>query len=85
MRRSYYDAKEDLRIVATRKNEAGIITDFKLNDGRVLSKEEAVNVCKREGIIGVNVGRTRGEHPREILRANPTNDPSKALENLPEF
>lgn len=73
------------KIVATRKSNAGIITDVKLNDGRVLSKQKAILVAKKEGIEGVNVGRTRGENRAEILRANPTNDPSKALSNLPSF
>lgn len=72
-------------IVAVKKNEAGIITDFKLSDGRELSKQEAVNVAKTEGIDGVNVGRTRGDNPTEILRANPTNNTAKALTNLPTF
>lgn len=72
-------------IIATKKNEAGIITDFKLSDGRILSKQEAINVAKTEGIQGVNVERTRGEEHAEILRANPTNDVSKALSNLPTF
>lgn len=75
--------KEALTVVAVRKNEANIITDFKLSDGRELTKEEAVNVCKEEGIEGVNVGRTRGEDHTEMLRANPTDYPSKALANLP--
>ena len=77
--------REEIEIIAVRKNEAGIIADFKLSDGRVLNKRQAVQVAKREGIKGVNVGRTRGEDYTEILRANPTNDPKKALNNLPEF
>lgn len=72
-------------IVATRKGDNGIITDFKLSDGRILSKNEAVNFAKVYGISGVNVTKTRGKNPVEILRANPTNDPTKALKNLPNF
>lgn len=80
-----YKKDKKVSIIATRKNEAGIITDFKLSDGRVLTKQEACDVAKKEGIEGVNVGATRGKGHMEILRANPTNDPSKALINLPNF
>lgn len=77
--------EKKVSVVATRKNEVGIITNFKLSDGRELTKEQAVQVAKTEGIEGVNVGRTRGEDHTEMLRANPTNDVSKALYNLPNF
>jgi hypothetical protein len=72
-------------VVAVRKTEVGIITDYKLSNGMELSKEEAVEYAKTKGIQGVNVGRTRGDNPAEILRANPTDDPTKALYNLPTF
>lgn len=78
-------AEANVSIIAVKKNEANIITDVKLSDGRILTKEEAVNVAKTEGIRDVNVGVTRGDNPQEILRANPTNDVSKALYNLPTF
>ena len=72
-------------IVAVHKNQVGIITDYKLSDGRILDKEQAVMVAETEGIEGVNVGRTRGVDHTKMLRANPTNDVSKALDNLPTF
>lgn len=72
-------------IVAVRKTEAGIISHYKLSNGMVLNKAQAVEYAKTKGIKGVNVGRTRGEDHTEMLRANPTNDPTKALYNLPTF
>jgi hypothetical protein len=72
-------------IVAVRKSDAGIITDFKLSNGQVMTKQEAVNYAKTNGIQGVNVGMTRGEDHTPILRANPTDDPEKALANKPTF
>ena len=72
-------------IVAVHKNSAGIITDYKLSDGRILDKQQAVAVAETEGINGVNVGRTRGAEHTKMLRANPTNDVEKALDNLPTF
>ena len=77
--------KDQPSIVAVRKTEAGIITDYKLSNGMELSKNDAVEYAKSHGIQGVNVGRTRGEDHTEILRANPTDDPKKALYNLPTF
>ncbi len=82
--RSNVDGQK-VSIIAVHKNEAGIITDFKLSDGRILDKDEAVEVAEKEGIQGVNVGRTRGHDHTKMLRANPTNDVSKALNNLPDF
>lgn len=91
---NYYDYKnkgnnrpeeEMSSIVAVRKDDTGIITDYKLSDGRIFNKEQAVQVAKTEGIRGVNVGATRGEENTEMLRANPTNDIEKALYNLPTF
>lgn len=76
--------QEKPSIIAIRK-ENGVITDYKLSNGKILSKCEAVEFAKEIGIQGVNVGRTRGENSKEILRANPTDDPSKALNNLPNF
>lgn len=81
----FKNQKQEPEIIAVKKDEHGILTDFKLNDGRVLSKEQAVELAKEVGIKGVNVGRTRGDNPQEILRANPTDKPEKALRNLPEF
>lgn len=83
--RSARDTEGMPSIVAVRKMDDGIITDYKLSNGKQLSKEEAVNYVKINGVQGVNVGRTRGEESREILRANPTDDPTKALYNLPTF
>lgn len=76
---------EHLTVVAVRKDNDNVITDFKLSDGRILSKERAVEVAKREGLEGINVSRTRGEHSVEILRANPTNDISRSLYDFPTF
>ena len=72
-------------IVAVRMSEDGILTHFKLDDGTVLSKDQAVEFAEEFGIKGVNVGKTRGEDHTKILRSNPTDDPSKALKNLPRF
>ena len=61
--------------------EDGNLAAFKL-DGTILSKVEAIELCKQGGIKDCNVGR-RGS--RETLRKNPVEDASKALTNLPRF
>lgn len=77
--------KDQPSIVAVRKTDAGIITDYKLSNGMELNKAQAIEYAKEHGINGVNVGRTRGEDHTEMLRANPTDDPQRALYNLPTF
>lgn len=67
-------------VSAVRRNEAGIITDVRLSDGKTLSKDRAIAMAKDEEIDGVNVGRARDGS--EILRGNPT---SKPLSQLPTF
>ena len=62
--------------------EDGNLAAFKLDDGTILSKAEAIELTKAGGIKDCNVGR-RGS--RETLRKNPVEDASKALTNLPRF
>lgn len=70
------------RIVA-KKMWKNAIAEVKLDDGRVMDIDTAVEFAEEFGIANVNVGRTRSG--RKILRANPTDDPSKALRNLPTY
>lgn len=76
---------KELEIVATKKDEDGVITDFKLSDGRVLSKEQAVQLHKEKGIHGVHMTRTRGKDSQEILVSNPSEGKEHFLSNLPSF
>ena len=77
---------EKPKVAAVRRNEKGVITHYKLSDGRELSKRQAVSLAKKRGIEGVNVGRTRGNNGGvEILRSNPTNRDEELLRNKPSF
>ena len=73
--------QEQREIVAVHMEE-GNLAAFKLDDGTILSKTEAIELTKRGGIKDCNVGR-RGS--RETLRRNPVEDASKSLTNLPRF
>ena len=75
------DQNSQREIVAVHM-EDGNLAAFKLDDGTILSKTEAIELTKRGGIKDCNVGR-RGS--RETLRRNPVEDASKALTNLPRF
>lgn len=70
------------RIVA-KKMYKNSIEEVKLDDGTVMDIDTAVEFAKEFGFQDVNVGRARSG--RQILRANPTDDPSKALRNLPTY
>lgn len=70
------------RIVA-KKMYKNAIEEVKLDDGTVMDIDAAVEFAKEFGFEDVTVGRARSG--RQILRANPTDDPSKALRNLPTY
>lgn len=70
------------RIVA-KKMWKNAIEEVKLDDGTTMDIDTAVEFAEEFGFENVNVGRTRSG--RKILRANPTDDPNKALRNLPTY
>ncbi len=71
------------RIVKVRKNEEGDITDVMLEDGAVVSMNEAIQMVRQERIEGVNVGTSK--NGREFLRANPNGTENDNLDQLPPF
>ena len=70
------DAKQ---IVALVKDD-GLVTGYQLSDGRVLSKEEGVELAKQGGIQGVGVAVRNGT---EYLKSLPDESESNNLDNLP--
>ena len=70
------------RIVAIRKNKDGSIGQYKLDDGRILSEEEAVAATGDGQIEGVSIFTTRDN--RESIRSN-RGQSNYSLSNLPEF
>ena len=70
------DAKEIKALV----KEDGRITGYQLSDGRVLNKEDGVQLAKQGGIRGVGVATRNGN---EYLKSLPDEDEGNNLGNLP--
>jgi hypothetical protein len=63
------------------RDEQGEIAAYKLENGEIVSKEEAVTLAKQSAIKGVSVGVSKlGE---EFLKSLPDNDINNNLQNLP--
>ena len=67
------------RIVGLVKDQ-GRITGYELEDGQILSKEEAVALAKQDGLRGVGVASRKGN---EYLKTLPDNSDGNNLGNLP--
>lgn len=59
------------------------ITKVKLDDGTIVSKQEAINMAERGQIADVIIGGDRAGG--KTLRARPDDDLSNNLLNLPKF
>lgn len=70
------DAKEITALVKA----DGRITGYQLSDGRILNKEDAVELAKEGGILGVGVAVRKGN---EYLKSLPDNRQANNLSNLP--
>ncbi|WP_052085782.1 DUF3892 domain-containing protein [Clostridium sp. HMP27] len=70
-------------IVAVGKDDDNEIVSYKLDNGEILSREQAISMAKEGGIKGVSVSTSRkGE---EYLRSLPDDDESNNLKNLPSI
>lgn len=67
------------QIVSLIKDE-GRVTGYELEDGRILNKEEAVELAKQNGIRGVGVASRKGS---EYLKSIPDEKDENNLSNLP--
>ena len=67
------------QIVSLIKDE-GKVTGYELEDGRILNKEEAVELTKQNGIRGVGVASRKGN---EYLKSLPDEKDENNLSNLP--
>lgn len=72
------DAKQITALV----KEGGRITGYQLSDGKVLSKEEGVQLAKQGGIRGVGVATRNGN---EYLKSLPDENEGNNLSNLPSI
>lgn len=70
-------------IVAVGKDSDNEIVSYKLDNGEVLSRDQAISMAKEGGLKGVSVSTSRkGE---EYLRSLPDDDESNNLKNLPNI
>lgn len=60
--------------------DGGRVTGYKLLDGRVLTKEEGVDLAKQGGIRGVGISSRNGN---EYLKSLPDETENNNLSNLP--
>lgn len=72
------DAKQIVALV----KESGRITGYKLSDGRILSKDEGVQLAKQGGILGVGIATRNGN---EYLKSLPDEREDNNLDNLPSI
>lgn len=71
------------KIVQVRKNQDGDITDVKLDDGKQVSIQQAIDMTRNNQIEDVIVGKAK--NGRETLRSQPNNTQEDNLSNLPTF
>lgn len=72
------DAKEITALV----KEGGRVTGYQLSDGRILEKQEAVNLAREGGIRDVGVAERKGN---EYLKSLPDGSDANNLGNLPSI
>lgn len=77
----YIDQTFAHTVVGVVRDEQGEIAAYKLENGEIVSKGEAVALAKQSAIKGVSVGVSKlGE---EFLKSLPDNDINNNLQNLP--
>lgn len=70
-------------IVAVGKDSDNEIVSYKLDNGEILSRDQAISMAKEGGLKGVSVAKSRkGE---QYLRSLPDDDESNNLKNLPSI
>lgn len=72
------DAKQIVALV----RDNGHVSGYQLSDGRVLSKEDGVQLAKQGGIQGVGIATRKGN---EYLKSLPDESEGNNLGNLPSF
>ena len=72
-----------MKIIGVRKDEKGVIQEYKLDSNRVVGVNEAIQMVKNNEIEDCNVFTTRSGS--EAIRSNNDGDPSNNLDNLPSF
>lgn len=72
-----------MKVVAVRKDNIGTITDYKLENGKVIGHSEAVSMVESGKLEGYNVATAK--NGVKSIRSNPDGDSSNNLDSLPIF
>lgn len=72
--------KADAKQIVALLKESGRVTGYQLSDGRVLNKEEGVELAKQGGIQGVGISSRNGN---EYLKSLPDGSERNNLSSLP--
>jgi len=72
-----------MKITEVKKDSNGTISEYKLEDGAILTHEKAVKMAENNKLKGYNVATAR--NGVKSIRSNPDGDISNNLDELPEF
>jgi len=72
-----------MKVVATKKDEKGTITQYKLDDGTIVNHEQAVSLVESGQIEGCNISTAR--NGLKSIRSDRDDNPNNNLDNLPTF
>ena len=72
-----------MEIAAVKRDTDNNFTHFKLDNGKVITANKAINMVKDNKLPGYNVASSK--EGVEYIRANPDGDMSNNLDNLPTF
>jgi len=76
------EPKADAQQITALVKEGGRITGYQLSDGRVLGKEEGIQLARQGGIRGVGIAARNGT---EYLKSLPDGSEANNLGNLPSI
>ena len=72
-----------MNIIAVKRNEDGDNTEFKLDNGSVVTMEEAIKMCEKGDLPNYNIGTSKAG--TKFIRGNADGDKSNNLDNMPTF
>lgn len=73
---------EHARRITALAKESGHVEGYQLDDGRVISKKEGVELARNGGISGVGISNRKGN---EYLKSLPDNTEDNNLSHLPSI
>ena len=76
------EPRDDALEITGLVKDSGHVTGYRLSDGSVLAKHEAVELAKDGGIDGVGIAHRKGN---EYLKSLPDGTESNNLSNLPSI